>query len=229
VPRDAGKCRICMSSPVGGAGKCRPVPCGVGRLGRVSGVEMLTKVSTATAGVEQRVGPRRTPRRSDLPPHAERPSGYHMARTACLTSGIDQRPHGEVWPPSLARHPCQLPAIQSELWRWLMPLHLTANCAGGLLSAAGEAASNAMKHGYRHGDLIADDVFCLPDGPRALDCLELCTGAPTRRRWSSRPGPGSVAGGGAPRAHPPPGHGGGLRLVAGGGRIGTLVSRRPAE
>jgi hypothetical protein len=23
-----------------------------------------------------------------------------------------------------------------------------------------------------HGDLIADDVFCLPDGPRALDCLE---------------------------------------------------------
>ncbi|HTK66379.1 MAG TPA: AAA family ATPase [Pseudonocardia sp.] len=23
-----------------------------------------------------------------------------------------------------------------------------------------------------HGDLLADDVFCLPDGPRALDCLE---------------------------------------------------------
>ena len=23
-----------------------------------------------------------------------------------------------------------------------------------------------------HGDLIADDVFCLPDGPRVLDCLE---------------------------------------------------------
>ncbi len=23
-----------------------------------------------------------------------------------------------------------------------------------------------------HGDLMADDVFCLPDGPRALDCLE---------------------------------------------------------
>jgi two-component sensor histidine kinase len=29
-----------------------------------------------------------------------------------------------------------------------MPLHLTANCAGGLLSAAGEAASNAIKHAY---------------------------------------------------------------------------------
>ena len=24
----------------------------------------------------------------------------------------------------------------------------------------------------RHGDLTAEDVFCLPDGPRALDCLE---------------------------------------------------------
>ncbi|MCU7729446.1 AAA family ATPase [Actinoplanes sp. KI2] len=23
-----------------------------------------------------------------------------------------------------------------------------------------------------HGDLITDDIFCLPDGPRALDCLE---------------------------------------------------------
>lgn len=23
-----------------------------------------------------------------------------------------------------------------------------------------------------HGDLLADDVFLLPDGPRALDCLE---------------------------------------------------------
>jgi uncharacterized protein len=26
-----------------------------------------------------------------------------------------------------------------------------------------------------HGDLLADDVFCLPDGPRALDCLEFDT------------------------------------------------------
>lgn len=30
-----------------------------------------------------------------------------------------------------------------------------------------------------HGDLIADDVFCLPDGPRALDCLEF----DDRLRW----------------------------------------------
>lgn len=30
-----------------------------------------------------------------------------------------------------------------------------------------------------HGDLLADDVFCLPDGPRALDCLEF----DDRLRW----------------------------------------------
>jgi len=32
-----------------------------------------------------------------------------------------------------------------------------------------------VEHGHivdGHGDLIADDIFCLPDGPRALDCLE---------------------------------------------------------
>ncbi|GAA0626223.1 AAA family ATPase [Kutzneria viridogrisea] len=30
-----------------------------------------------------------------------------------------------------------------------------------------------------HGDLLAEDVFCLPDGPRALDCLEF----DDRLRW----------------------------------------------
>lgn len=30
-----------------------------------------------------------------------------------------------------------------------------------------------------HGDLLADDVFCLPDGPRVLDCLEF----DDRLRW----------------------------------------------
>ncbi len=31
-------------------------------------------------------------------------------------------------------------------------------------------ASQAIVDG--HGDLLADDIFCLPDGPRILDCLE---------------------------------------------------------
>jgi aminoglycoside phosphotransferase family enzyme/predicted kinase len=39
----------------------------------------------------------------------------------------------------------------------------------GPLFAARVAAGKARDG---HGDLLADDVFCLPDGPRALDCLE---------------------------------------------------------
>jgi aminoglycoside phosphotransferase family enzyme/predicted kinase len=31
-----------------------------------------------------------------------------------------------------------------------------------------------------HGDLLADDVYCLPDGPRALDCIEF----DDRLRWT---------------------------------------------
>lgn len=44
-----------------------------------------------------------------------------------------------------------------------------------------------------HGDLIADDIFCLPDGPRALDCLEFddrlryltCWTTPRSWPWTS--------------------------------------------
>lgn len=72
-----------------------------------------------------------------------------MTQTACHTSRKDNRPHVEfghrIWPAAAP----QLPAIQSELWRWLTPLHMPTNRAGGLLSAAGEAASNAIKHAYR--------------------------------------------------------------------------------
>ena len=35
---------------------------------------------------------------------------------------------------------------------------------------AARAAAGLVRDG--HGDLIADDIFCLPDGPRVLDCLE---------------------------------------------------------
>ena len=30
-----------------------------------------------------------------------------------------------------------------------------------------------------HGDLLADDIFCLDDGPRILDCLDF----DDRLRW----------------------------------------------
>ena len=35
---------------------------------------------------------------------------------------------------------------------------------------AGRVAAGRIVDG--HGDLICDDIFCLPDGPRVLDCLE---------------------------------------------------------
>lgn len=35
-------------------------------------------------------------------------------------------------------------------------------------------ASGCIRDG--HGDLLADDVFCLPDGPRVLDCIEFDAG-----------------------------------------------------
>ncbi len=40
-----------------------------------------------------------------------------------------------------------------------------------------------------HGDLLADDIFCLDDGPRVLDCIEFddgcasATASPTSRSW----------------------------------------------
>ncbi|MCZ7536818.1 MAG: AAA family ATPase [Acidimicrobiia bacterium] len=37
-----------------------------------------------------------------------------------------------------------------------------------------------------HGDLLADDVFCLDDGPRILDCLEFDDRLPERRRAGRR-------------------------------------------
>jgi aminoglycoside phosphotransferase family enzyme/predicted kinase len=46
---------------------------------------------------------------------------------------------------------------------------------GPLLAA--RTAAGLARDG--HGDLLADDVFCLPDGPRALDCLEF----DDRLRW----------------------------------------------
>ena len=35
---------------------------------------------------------------------------------------------------------------------------------------AGRLAKGAVVDG--HGDLLAEDIFCLPDGPRILDCIE---------------------------------------------------------
>ena len=75
--------------------------------------------------------------------------------------------------------------------RWVDNLHETQPFAGTVLDPAvlariGRAAQrfvdgrthllgDRVADGYAvdgHGDLIADDVFCLDDGPRVLDCLD---------------------------------------------------------
>ena len=44
-------------------------------------------------------------------------------------------------------------------------------------AADGRAAAGLIRDG--HGDLLSDDIYCLPDGPRVLDCLEF----DDRLRW----------------------------------------------
>ncbi|MFI5960063.1 AAA family ATPase [Cryptosporangium sp. NPDC051539] len=57
--------------------------------------------------------------------------------------------------------PAVLDEIAARVFRYL-------DGRGALL--AGRVAAGLIRDG--HGDLLADDVFCLADGPRALDCLE---------------------------------------------------------
>jgi len=73
-----------------------------------------------------------------------------------------------VWPATAS----QLAAIQSGLWRWLMPLHMTANRAGGLLSAAGEAASNSVRHAYQPSTRH-DTVELIFWNEAAVVCIEI--------------------------------------------------------
>jgi aminoglycoside phosphotransferase family enzyme/predicted kinase len=96
------------------------------------------------------------------------------------------------------------PAIAAEgdhpalLRRWTANLAETEQYVGAVLPPEGHAELSRLVHRYLagrrvllaeraaeglvvdgHGDLIADDVFCLPDGPRVLDCLEF----DDRLRW----------------------------------------------
>ena len=50
-----------------------------------------------------------------------------------------------------------------------------ARLAHGYIDGRGELLDRRVAEGHvrdGHGDLLADDVFCLRDGPRVLDCLE---------------------------------------------------------
>ncbi|HEY7071135.1 MAG TPA: AAA family ATPase [Acidimicrobiales bacterium] len=51
--------------------------------------------------------------------------------------------------------------------------------AARYLEGRGQLFARRIREGRAldgHGDLLADDIFCLPDGPRALDCIEFDDG-----------------------------------------------------
>lgn len=81
------------------------------------------------------------------------------------------------------------PARLRELWG--IGLDALAAAVPDVLDGADVAEARALVHDYLtgrepllherigrgmvrdgHGDLLADDIFCLPDGPRVLDCLD---------------------------------------------------------
>jgi aminoglycoside phosphotransferase family enzyme/predicted kinase len=89
-------------------------------------------------------------------------------------------------------------SAEALLGRWHANLLETERFRGGLLDASDHAELADLVERYvtgrtpllaergeqglvvdGHGDLIADDVFCLPDEPRVLDCLEF----DDRLRW----------------------------------------------
>lgn len=59
--------------------------------------------------------------------------------------------------------------LDAELCAEMRTLAMAFVDGRGPLLAERAAAGHAVDG---HGDLIAEDVFCLPDGPRILDCLE---------------------------------------------------------
>ncbi|MCW2866156.1 MAG: gluconate kinase, partial [Marmoricola sp.] len=82
---------------------------------------------------------------------------------------VDVRALGELWRSSfeeVADHPQQVPpTVQAEI-EALVRAYLAGR--GPLLE--GRRAAGHVLDG--HGDLMAEDIFCLDDGCRVLDCLE---------------------------------------------------------
>lgn len=95
--------------------------------------------------------------------HAAQPAATHPQRyagVAALRANWDDnlavlRAHDDAVPPATVT------AIATDVDRWL---------AGRRPLIASRIAAGLVRDG--HGDLQARDIFCLPDGPRVLDCLE---------------------------------------------------------
>ena len=75
----------------------------------------------------------------------------------------------EAWEENIAElRPCASATLDTDL----EPIATLARryLAGRAPLFAERVAAGRARDG--HGDLLADDIFCLPDGPRVLDCLE---------------------------------------------------------
>lgn len=94
----------------------------------------------------------------------------------------------DVCAPAIARDAAGRDALAR---RWQESLQLLEGCAGPVVDVEVVARVARMAHRYLggrsalfehrigagrvrdgHGDLLAEDIFCLDDGPRVLDCLE---------------------------------------------------------
>jgi uncharacterized protein len=96
--------------------------------------------------------------------HAEAASGGAIDASATRDSV------GELWEENVAELGTHVGSIldPGELDR-------VAALARGYLAGRAPLFADRIAAGRSrdgHGDLLADDIFCLPDGPRVLDCLE---------------------------------------------------------
>lgn len=77
---------------------------------------------------------------------------------------------GELWERNLSELRPHAGAILERAGLDRVAVLARAYLAGRAPAFDARIAAGRARDG--HGDLLADDVFCLPDGPRVLDCLE---------------------------------------------------------
>ena len=140
----------------------------------------------STGAVEPVVVMRRMPDELRLSTmlRTRQPVDEHVRRLARLLADFHA---STVTQPAIAREG-EEPALRR---RWTANLRETDRFVGAFLDAARHSEVESLAMRYQdgrspllasraaegmirdgHGDLVADDIFCLPDGPRVLDCLE---------------------------------------------------------
>jgi Uncharacterized protein conserved in bacteria len=96
--------------------------------------------------------------------HSEAPSG------GAIDAAASRDAVGDLWAENLAEL-----TVHSGSTLDRSALEQVASLARGYLAGRAALFAERIAAGRArdgHGDLLADDIFCLPDGPRVLDCLE---------------------------------------------------------